>query len=336
MKKISEILRFCVFVAIIFFLADANCFSQEVNATLDTNKILIGQQFHLDLKISFSAEKKVQFPIVGDTLISQIEIVEKSAIDTVFDKDNITQKSLHQRLTLTSFDSGFFAIPPFKFIVENDTLETEPLLVEVQTIQVDSSQLADIKQPLNVEYNFIDWIKDNWKLILGIAAVLAVISYLIYYFTKKKPVPVLVEKKPEPAIPPHIIALEKLNKLKEKKLWQSDKVKQYHVELSEIIREYLENRFHISALEQTSYEIFQSIRSVQMNEEEKERLKQLLMLSDLVKFAKEIPLATENENSMHNAYEFINKTKGTNNESVTNFPITNNTDQNSFANQQIR
>ncbi len=292
----------------IFHFSFFNCFSQAT-ATLDTNKIFIGQQFHLDLKINFSAEKKVEFPVTGDTLISQIEVVEKSTIDTIFDKDEITQKTLRQQLTLTSFDSGFFVIPPFRFVLNSDTLETEPLLVEVQTIQVDSTQLADIKQPLDVDYSFMDWLKDNWKWIVGIAAILSVISYLIYYFSKKKPIPVFIEEKPKPLLPAHTIALQKLDKLKEKKLWQNDKVKQYHIELSEIVREYLENRFYISALEQTTYEIFQNIRSFQMNDEAKEKLKQLLTISDLVKFAKEWPLATENETCMNYAYEFIEKTK---------------------------
>lgn len=296
------------FFFILFSFFFTRCFSQP-SASTDTNKILIGQQFHLDLKIRFSAQHKVEFPAIGDTLTSQIEVVEKSPIDTVFDKEDITQKTLHQRLTLTSFDSGFFAIPPFFFVVNSDTLETEPLLIEVQTIQVDSSQLADIKAPLEVQYSFLDWLKDNWKLTLGIMAALAAISYLIYSLTKKKPAPVVVEKKLVPKLPAHTIALQKLEKLKEKKLWQSDKVKQYHIELSEIIREYLENRFHISAMEQTTYEILQSLRTTPLENGSSEKLRQLLTLSDLVKFAKEIPLATENEMCMSYAYEFIETTK---------------------------
>lgn len=296
------------FFFILFSFFFILCFSQP-SAVLDTNKILIGQQFHLDLKISFSAQHKVEFPAIGDTLISQIEVVEKSPIDTVFDKNDITQKTLHQRLTLTSFDSGFFAIPPFFFAVSSDTLETEPLLLEVQTIQVDSSQVADIKAPLEVQYSFLDWLKDNWKWVLGIMAALAAISYLVYYFTRKKPAPLVVEEKPKPKLPAHTIALQKLDKLKEKKLWQSDRVKQYHSELSEIVREYLENRFHVSAMEQTTYEIIQSLRTVSLENGSAEKLRQLLTLSDLVKFAKEIPLATENETCMSQAYEFVERTK---------------------------
>ena len=119
----------------------------------------------------------------------------------------------------------------------------------------------------------------------------------------------MVLEKPKPTRPAHIIALEKLAKLKEKKLWQSDKVKQYHIELSEVLREYLENRYYVTALEQTTYEILINMRSVQIENEPMEKLKQLLTLSDLVKFAKEQPLATENEMCMQHAYEVVEQTK---------------------------
>ncbi len=140
-----------------------------------------------------------------------------------------------------------------------------------------------------------------------------IIIYLVKRYRKKKPEVVVVEP---PKIPAHIIALEKLEKLKNEKLWQEGKLKQYHSALSEIVREYVENRFKIQALEQTTDEILFGFRNVSIDEESKQRLRQLLVLSDMVKFAKEQPLPHENEMSLTNAFDFVNGTKREENKPV--------------------
>ena len=86
-------------------------------------------------------------------------------------------------------------------------------------------------------------------------------------------------------------------------------MKQYHSKLTDILREYLENRFKIQALEQTTEEILFGMRNVAVDEESKAKLKRILILADLVKFAKEHPLPNENELSLNNTYDFINGTK---------------------------
>ena len=112
-----------------------------------------------------------------------------------------------------------------------------------------------------------------------------------------------------PKIPAHIIAFGKLEILKGEKLWQEGKLKQYHSSLTDIVREYIENRYKIQALEQTTDEILWSFRNVAIDEESKTKLKRVLVVADLVKFAKEIPLPAENEMSLTNSYDFINGTK---------------------------
>ena len=112
-----------------------------------------------------------------------------------------------------------------------------------------------------------------------------------------------------PKIPAHVIAFGKLEVLKNEKLWQEGKLKQYHSSVTDIIREYIENRYKIQALEQTTEEILWSFRNVAIDEESKTKLKRTLVLADLVKFAKEIPLPNENEMSLTNSYDFINGTK---------------------------
>ncbi len=134
---------------------------------------------------------------------------------------------------------------------------------------------------------------------------LIIIYLIVKYLIKSKPPIVAVNI---PKIPAHIIAFEKLEKLKQEKLWQEGKLKLYHITLSEIVREYIENRFKIQALEQTTDEILFGFRNLAIDDESRIKLKQILILSDLVKFAKEQPSPNENEMSLTNAFDVV---KGT-------------------------
>jgi hypothetical protein len=203
-------------------------------------------------------------------------------------------------------------MPPFKFIINSDSagILTDPLLLQVGTVSVDTTQaIKDIKQPYHQNYLWIDWLKDNAGIVFATLGAILLIAFLIYYFIKKaknKP-PVIIPEKPK--IPAHIIAFEKLEKLKNNKLWQDGKLKLYYISLTDIVREYIESRYKINTLEQTTEEILSALRNVAIDEESKSKLKQILVLGDLVKFAKEQPLAAENERSLANAFEFVEGTK---------------------------
>jgi hypothetical protein len=289
----------------------------KVHAELDSSSIKIGQQAKLKLSIQYKVNTndriKIQWPAIGDTLRKEIEVVGQSKIDTVIpDKDDPFTFLQTKTIYITSFDSGYWAVTPFKFTVNNDTagIYTDALLLSVATVEVDTTQaIKDIKNPYDINYTWIDWIKDHklqvGGVLLGIA-LLYLIIWLIIRSRKNQP-PVVEEKVVK--IPPHIIAFEKLEKLKNDRLWQEGKLKQYHIALTDIIREYIENRFRIPAMEQTTEEILSGFKSVAIDAESKEKLRQLLLLGDLVKFAKEQPLPAENELSMTNASEFINGTK---------------------------
>lgn len=289
----------------------------SVNAKLDSNSILIGEQTKLHLSVSYKPDQgdiQILWPTLGDTLgTKNIEIVEKSKIDTTIPDKTTDQYVLVQSqvLTLTSFDSGFYAIPPLKFIVNGDSLhpkETDALLLQVNNVPIDTTKaIREIKPPLEVPYGWLDVLKEYLPLIGYTLLGIAILAALVYYLRKfRKAKPVVVAE--DPKIPPHIIALQELEKLRDQKLWQEGKFKQYHSSISDIIRGYIEKRFKVQALEQTTDEIIQSFRSIVIDKESKEKLKRMLVLADLVKFAKEEPLPNENELSLNLAFEFINGT----------------------------
>jgi hypothetical protein len=276
-------------------------------ATLDKKSILIGQQTQLNLSIRFHAKDSIGFPKLADS-IGNIHIVKVKA-DTAFDPGDKSVKTINRHYTITAFDSGAYVIPSYKFQSPVGELQTDTLMLDVKTVAVDTTKgFYDIKQPLTIKYSFWDWLRDHWKLVIGIWLAVIVVAAAIYYMLKRPKKEVVVEEV-KPILPPHMEALQKLDEIKSKQLWQHEQVKQYYIELSDVVREYLEKRYSIQALEQTSEEIFASLRGMDIASEDRNLLRQLLVLSDMVKFAKEQPVAFENEKSMENAVTFVKDTQ---------------------------
>lgn len=303
--------------AFILFLMATHLYSQEVrvDAVLDTSKMRIGEQARIDIYVTYSSREKgikIQWPSIGDTITGKIEVVGVSAIDTTLpDKTNSTKIFQHQQILVSVYDSGYYAVPPFKFIINNDTLNplyTNPLFLEVHTVPTDSSatKLKDIKPPFEEKFNWKWYLSYIYWGIGALIFLIIVIIITIYYTRKQNRVVAEPEK---PKIPPHITALEALEKIKEQQIWKEGKVKEYYSSISETIRAYIENRFNVNALESTTDEIMTAFRSQVVDRESKDKLQQLLMLSDLVKFAKMFPIEDEHNFTLQNAFDFVNVTK---------------------------
>lgn len=315
-RKQVEWLAFLFFtLSVIYLPLSLSAQNITATATIDTSAILIGQQTKIKLRVDYKTDQgelKIEFPKIADTIIKEIEVVSQSKIEKfVPDSNDMGTMAQQQTLIITSFDSGYYAIPPFRFIVNGDTskvVETEPMLLAVNTVAVDTTKnIMDIKPPIEVPFSWKEYLPYVYWGLAG----LAILAFIIYFFNylakkqKKKPLPEIII----PKIPPHVTALEELEKLKEEKLWQQGKLKEYHSRLSDIIRQYIEHRFYINAMEQVTDEIMYAFRTADASEEQKIKLRSILFLSDLVKFAKEQPLPNENESSWTNAYEFIMSTK---------------------------
>ncbi len=310
MRKLKHIFLL-VFVMMLFSLHA----QIKVNAVIDSSKIRIGEQTKLDLYVTYDANAsknlRIDWPSFEDTITGKVEIVSRTPIDsTIPDKSNPSIIQQHQQYIVTAFDSGYFAIPPFKFVVNGDTVNpvlTEALFLEVNTVPTDTTDatVKDIKPPFNEPF---DW---KWYLPMvywSAAAILvvALIVFVIMKLTKKKPEQ-LIEKKPD--IPPHIIALEQLEKVKLEAVWKEGKTKEYYSAISDSVRLYIEGRFGIQALELTTDEIVRAFKSQVVDSLSKEKLQQMLVLSDFVKFAKVLPIEQEHALALQNAFDFVNGTK---------------------------
>ncbi len=305
-----QILLYLSFISVVNFAQQI-----EVSSKIDTNLITIGDQFTLTLSLKKSVNQDVSFPMLLDTVSKEIEIVEEKPVDTLSISDNII--SLQKKYTLTSFDSGMYVLPQFNFTINNtdtDTVSTqETILLQVLTLQVDTTQqkIADIKQPFEAPMTFMEFLDEYYMYILGALILIALIILGLWYRKKlKNTEPKQKQKAEKPKEPAHIIALRDLEQLKEEKLWQNNRVKEYYVELTNILRKYLYNRFDIYAMEMTSDEIVTEIKQLsEVNEELKNKTRQFLTIADFVKFAKANPLPNDHDTSMKTVYTFVEETK---------------------------
>ena len=305
------------FIFLLFFLLFKLSIGQKINisAALDSTKIRIGEQVKLDLYVSYSAKQnnlKIQWPNIADTITDKIEVISVSVIDTTSpDKSNPDIIQQHQQITISAYDSGYFAIPGFKFFINNDSANafyTQSLFLEVHTVPTDSSitKTKDIKPPFAEAFNW-KWYSKYFYWGFSLLVIIILIVLITIYFTKKNKIVVLKSEKPK--IPAHIIALQTLEKIKNEQIWKEEKTKEYYSSISDTIRLYIEERFKVNALESTTAEIMKAFRSQVVDKESKDKLQQLLMLSDLVKFAKQFPIISEHTFTLQNAFDFVNETK---------------------------
>ncbi len=298
--KNCYILAFCL----LYMLNNNFVYSQKATAKISPQKFLIGDQ--AEIKITFQAKKGQNFlwPFFNDTASTyKIEVIDRGKIDTV-KTESSDMISYSQKLIITTFDTGFISLSPIQFYALDSTLlaATDSLLMEVNTIPVDTNQaFKDIKDPLGESIKFseiLPWL----SLGLGIAFIIFAIIYYIIRRKKNKPLFVLSKQK---ELKPHEFALEALESLRNKKLWQNGRVKEYYINLTEIIRIYIVNQFDIDALEMTSSEILDSLKLKDIDSSLTSKLKQILETSDLVKFAKSEPLPNENDLYINYAFDFV-------------------------------
>lgn len=260
-------------------------------AIMDTNSILIGEQ--INFSVSNPISETEVWPTYDEFLAEGIEIIKQGKLDT---KNNL----ISQNFIITVWDSGSYYIPPVAFSANN---KTKGLLLNVQSVILEEgAELKDIKQPMEAP---IGW-SDIWPWLLGII-LLTLIFFLIkrYILSKKE---VIKIKKPKVIIPADITALQELTKLDQAQVWQAGNVKEYHSEISEIIRRYTENRFNFIALELATEEIIRELKS-KVNNEQLASITIILQRADLAKFAKSKPEETENKESMQLAKHFVAQTK---------------------------
>ncbi len=232
-----------------------------------------------------------------------------------------TQKNGNQVLKendiqFTFWEEGIHKIlPPNIEYEQNGALRTinakdieiqvgSPLALE--STPIDSMTVEPIK---SVREEPIDFVQD-----ILIPASLFILGFLfiggiVYFLVKRANRPKVALPKPKEFVPANVIAINQLEELKGKQLWQKGDIKGYQSELTHIIRAYLENRYKINALEHTTNQIGQDLKKLNLTESLRNEVQNILQVADLVKFAKAEPADNIHEQFMTKAYEFVETTK---------------------------
>ncbi len=271
-----------------FLLAAMSISAQKITTSIDTTRNKIGAQFNLTLKTTVDTTARVVFPTGKN--FGQMEVIRSYNVDTV--KKGSTFE-LIKKYGLTQFDSGRYAVPPLKVLVNDKPFFSDSLRVEVNNVKVDTLQqkMYDIKPIISAEKPLGNW----WKYLVGIL-IIAGLGALAYFFIWKKKggkKELVVYKSPIEKATSLLMMLEK------KELWQHGEVKHYYSELTDIARTYIEEEIHIPAMESTTTEVIAGLqlaskrKNMKLSTETLQSLEKVLKQADLVKFAKSLPLDFE-------------------------------------------
>ena len=325
MRKASAYIISLLVSASLYAQADAPVLGQVLpgrliqmeNAILEPlqvrDSVLIADQIFYGFSLNGIEEgTQFAFPVIKDTLMTGIEVVEPWRMDTVKfvkgKKDKPGRLDLRGGLTITSFDEGIYILPPLavqRLSTDGvlDTLVFEPQRLEVKTMPVDTTtfQPHDIKGQIRYPITFkelLPWILGT----LAVAALIALSVWLIVrYRRRNNPEYIKMD-------PPHIIALRELDKYRGNKLWVPEKQKIFYSGITDALREYMAARYGISAMEMTTAEIFKDMKQTDAPEELLAEMKELFERADFVKFAKFTASDEENAYALPVAVRFVTST----------------------------
>ena len=290
---------------VILLLSSTLGFSQmevSVRANINRDKIMIGEPVELKLEAKVPNGTNAKwFPLDSMT---HFEFIDKGKIDTVQGAETRTYR---QTLTITSFDSGRWAVPSLPFTIGNKEYLTDSLPVSVAYSNFDPKQdYHDIKEILEVESistRYVNWI----ILATGLLSLLAIIYFL------RKPAAVtapVVNRRPLSTLPPLEEALTALAELQRQGYAETTRIKAFHTGLNDILRQYLFRKTGMAAMEKTSGELMLPLKQYNLSVPDFTSLAQVLRMNDAVKFAKFQPSTDENMQAFETIKQSVQKLDG--------------------------
>ena len=283
----------------------------EVEGKVESTDVQVGKPFTLNLSLKVPYGWFVEWnDFTTDTLSEQLDIIKRSDVERTADADsNVIVK---QQLTLMTFDTGQVQVPPIalKYARSFDDANrlkayTDPIDLYSTTIAVDTTlAYKPIVEPIAAPVQM----KEVFPWILAVL-LLALAAFGIWYWRRHRKTKVDADGNivRGPVIPPYDKAVGDLETLRQQKLWQSGKVKEYYSSLTDIAREYIEGQFGVNAVEMTTDDILEEIKPLHFSQETYDKLKGTMEVADLVKFAKYSSSNLESENAMNSMTEFVNE-----------------------------
>ena len=266
---------------LLLFVLVGKSYSNELIISKDS--ILVGQQVQIEILSSINT-----FADSNELLdqFNSFEIIDFSVMDTIIVESS---KYLKYKLNITSWESG-----TYKF--ENLGSSKKIIVSEIET---NENEIKQIKENLKISFSLIDY----W-IYISIVLILAII-YIISkkYLKKTERVLEIVEK--EVKLEPIELTINKLEILKNEKLWEKDEINLHFTKASNIIRKYLELKFNFSALEIPTADILLKYKEFNQDDFSIKMLNNILLSCELAKFAKNQPDKSEILTHLENCKDFV-------------------------------
>lgn len=286
----------------------------SVKAAVDSIDLVMGDRAHITVCVDVpsqleSSVQLVDFPV----LTPGAEYIPFHGVDVVASDSTTTRTETGVRydfdFTIQAFDPGTISIPPFAVVPAQgaDTVKSTVIALKVAPVDVDSLEtinpMASIANPAVKWYDYIpDWLLWTFLTLVLVAAGVAAFILL----RKRK---IAIEESKSVPVPPYDLAKLRLEKLRSRNLAESGHEKEYYTELVDILRQYLQGRFGINAMEMTSSQIVRALRSNPETRMTADEMRGVLSVADFVKFAKVRPLPDDNVKAFNRATNFVDSTK---------------------------
>ena len=280
----------------------------QVEASIDSIQIFVGEQVHVTLSATAKEQSKVEFPQFKPTeyITPGVEVLGAEELETK-EQDNgfVTRQMVY---TMTSFDDTLYYIPPMKVKIDGKPYESKSLALKVLTFEVDTTNVDQFFGPKDVQDNPFQW--SDWSLSFWLSVLMLLLLAAAYYLylRLRDNKPIITHIRVVKRLLPHQKALQQIEQIKADKMVASENSKEYYTKLTDTIRKYIEERYGFNAMEMTSSEIIDHLMATQ-DENALSELRHLFLTADLVKFAKYSTLINENDANLVNAIDFINQTK---------------------------
>ena len=302
--------QFKTFLILLIACLPLTSWSQVVfEARIDTLVLTIGEQRELTLDVTCGAKQKIKMPDFRpqQPIADEVEVVELIGTDTTL-LDEGKRMQVVQRYTITAWDSAFVLLPPFSVQVDGKKYESKQLALKVLTVPVDTVHVDQFFPHKDIQDNPFSW--DDWKPVIGFVilslVVLVILFWLYKHWRENKPLIQIIRRKRK--LPAHQVAMNEIERIKGERKWADEDSKEYYTLLTDILRNYIHERYGFNAMEMTSTEIIERLLQEQ-DETSLAELRQLFQTADLVKFAKWTTMINENDANLVNAIDFINQTK---------------------------
>jgi len=266
--------------ALIFLVLASTILKAELSQSLaGADSLKIGSRFELFL--------------VADKSLSKATIPDTLEAFTVLSQEVISQvgRPASLKLKIMPLQLGALTFPQLSVSAEDGSLyQSDRFRVNVLSVRAPGDTLLrDITAPKRYAWELSWYI----YLLLFVIAIILIIVIIYRLLRKPKALPVQDKFEPKESVPNWKQALLELQKLLDSDLIERGEITEFHFRLAQILRSFMEAEYHIKAVEMTTFEIREALRTAKLKIPSENETIGFLTACDRIKFAKHSPHLTE-------------------------------------------